>query len=258
MSARTAWIVFGVATQILFAGLVVALIVFMQFTASASPAPDAVPLAARPGGAGWWLDALADLALVAVFAVPHSIALHPPVRRRLQRLIPPQLFGCCFCLLSCASLGSLMLLWRPLPGILWEADGVARWAVLATAGLAWLGLGHAMALGGFGWQTGLTSLRAYIRREPDPPRGLCRRGAYRSFRHPIYLAFLLVSWITPTMSTSHLLLSVGLTAYIAVGSWLKDRRLVRYLGDEYRDYMAEVPGYPGLRRGPLGVVRRRA
>ena len=67
--------------------------------------------------------------------------------------------------------------------------------------------------------------------------------------------FLLIAWITPVMTTAHLLLSVGLTVYIVIGSWLKDRRLTLYIGDEYRAYMAEVPGFPLVRFGPLGVVR---
>ena len=28
-----------------------------------------------------------------------------------------------------------------------------------------------------------------------------------------------------------------------------------FIGDEYRAYMAEVPGFPLVRCGPLGVVR---
>ena len=47
-----------------------------------------------------------------------------------------------------------------------------------------------------------------------------------------------------------------LTAYVAVGSWLKDRRLLFYLGDVYRSYQARVPGYPLVGFGPLGRVHR--
>ena len=70
--------------------------------------------------------------------------------------------------------------------------------------------------------------------------------------------FLLIAWITPVMTTAHLLLSVGLTVYIVIGSWLKDRRLTLYLGDEYRAYMAEVPGFPLVPSGPLARVPRAA
>jgi len=42
--------------------------------------------------------------------------------------------------------------------------------------------------------------------------------------------------------------------YIFVGSVLKDRRLLRFLGPIYRDYQARVPGYPGMPFGPLARV----
>ncbi len=45
-----------------------------------------------------------------------------------------------------------------------------------------------------------------------------------------------------------------LTVYVAVGSWLKDRRLAFYLGDAYRTYQERVPGYPLVGFGPLGRV----
>ena len=41
------------------------------------------------------------------------------------------------------------------------------------------------------------------------------------------------------------------TVSIFIGSVLKDRRLARYLGEDYRAYQARVPGYPGIPFGPL-------
>jgi hypothetical protein len=42
------------------------------------------------------------------------------------------------------------------------------------------------------------------------------------------------------------------TAYIAVGSYLKDERLAFFLGRTYREYQERVPGYPLIGFGPLG------
>jgi hypothetical protein len=47
------------------------------------------------------------------------------------------------------------------------------------------------------------------------------------------------------------LLASTLTTYIFVGSCLKDRRLEFFLGDAYRTYAAQVPGYPLMLIGPL-------
>lgn len=239
-----AWSAFGIATQIGFAATVPFLIWFMLWGAS-SPVVSAT-----------WSDVVIDVGLILAFAVPHSIFLAPPARRVFNRVMPRELFGCWFCLVSCVTLAALFIGWRPLPGELWHVDGTSAYLVDAAAGGAWLALVYSMWLGGLGYQTGATGLIAWLRRQPEPRRILCRSGAYQYLRHPIYLSFLLISWITPVMTTAHLLLSIGLTIYIVIGSWLKDRRLTMFIGDEYRAYMAEVPGFPGLHWGPLGIVAR--
>jgi hypothetical protein len=42
------------------------------------------------------------------------------------------------------------------------------------------------------------------------------------------------------------------TVYVFVGSYLKDRRMVHYLGTPYLEYQSQVPGYPLMLAGPLG------
>ncbi len=237
------WSAFGIATQLGFAVTIPFLVWFMLIGASA------------PTTSATFDALLIDVLLILGFAVPHSIFLAPPVRRVLNRVMPREIFGCWFCLVSCVTLAALFIGWRPLPGELWHAHGNTAIAVDIAAGGAWLALVYSMWLGGLGYQTGATGLIAYLRRQPEARRTMCRRGAYQYLRHPIYLSFLLIAWITPVMSEAHLLLSVGLTIYIVIGSWLKDRRLAMFIGDEYRTYMAEVPGFPGLRWGPLGLVR---
>ena len=59
-------------------------------------------------------------------------------------------------------------------------------------------------------------------------------------------------WFTPTVTLDRAMLIAIWTAYIFIGSWLKDRRLEFFLGEWYREYETEVPGYPGMLFGPLG------
>ena len=42
-----------------------------------------------------------------------------------------------------------------------------------------------------------------------------------------------------------------------MGSHLKDRRLLYYIGEPYRQYQERVAGYPFIPAGPLGKVARR-
>ena len=48
------------------------------------------------------------------------------------------------------------------------------------------------------------------------------------------------------------------TVYIFVGSLLKDQRLYFYLGDRYREYQQQIPGYPLIGFGPLGKLAKDA
>ena len=61
-------------------------------------------------------------------------------------------------------------------------------------------------------------------------------------------------WFVPVVTVDRAVLIVCWTAYIYIGSVLKDRRLAHYLGDDYRAYQARVPGYPGMPLGPLARV----
>ena len=60
------------------------------------------------------------------------------------------------------------------------------------------------------------------------------RSIYRVLRHPVYVSFLGLIWFTPVMTLDHALLTVAWTAYIFVGSVLKDRRMLFFLGKSYR------------------------
>ncbi len=120
---------------------------------------------------------------------------------------------------------------------------------------SWLALFYSLSLTGLGYQTGLKEWLHWIRRQPLPRRDFTPRGAYFWLRHPVYLSFLGLLWFTPTMTLDHALLTAIWTAYIFLGSWLKDLRLAHYLGEPYLVYAARVPGYPGMTVGPLSRWR---
>ncbi len=87
-----------------------------------------------------------------------------------------------------------------------------------------------------------------------PRRDFEVRSLYRWLRHPIYFSFLGLIWFNPRFTLDRVVVLGVWTVYIFVGSWLKDRRLVRFIGDPYRSCMREVPGYPLMPTGPLARV----
>lgn len=238
MMRRALGILFGVATQLVFGVTVFFLYRYLAGHSSAQ---------ATEGSA-------TNIFLALQFAVPHSILLHPSCRQKLGRWITREFYGLFFCCVTCGSLWLNFIFWRPHHLVLWECSGV--WATLMHAAFlcSWIALFYSLSLNGLGYQTGLTPWWYWLRRQPQPVRRFIERGAYRWMRHPIYLSFLGLLWFTPTVTLDRAILTVIWTIYIFVGSWLKDRRLVLFLGDQYRDYQQRVPGYPGVTFGPLGRV----
>ena len=55
---------------------------------------------------------------------------------------------------------------------------------------------------------------------PEPKPRFQIRFFYRFVRHPIQAGTLIGLWATPTMSYTHLLLSVGMSVYVVVGPFL--------------------------------------
>ncbi len=195
-----------------------------------------------------------DLALAAQFAVSHSLLLLPAVRRRLERWIPAEFYGLFFCVATCGSLLLLFSQWRASPAVAWQAHGTAAIAVQIAFAGSWLALFYSLHLSGLGYQTGFTPWWHWLRNEPQPRRQFRPRSAYLVMRHPVYLSFLGLVWFTPTVTLDRAILIAVWTAYIFIGSYLKDRRLQYYLGSLYRDYQARVPGFLGMPLGPLARI----
>ena len=61
-------------------------------------------------------------------------------------------------------------------------------------------------------------------------------------------------WLAPVVTLDRAVLGAVWTVSILVGSTLEDRRLLFFIGDEYRSSRARVPGYPGMPAGPLARV----
>lgn len=232
--SRTLGVVFGVGTQIGFLGTVPYLFLFLRHGTSQN---------------GSWF--VVDSLLALQFCIPHSLLMLPSVRKRISIAIPSQLYGSLFATATCATLWPLFAFWRSSTMVIWQASGWIETAVVAGFYLSWVALFFSLRASGFGYQTGWTQWLYWLRHDRLPCRPLTDQGPYRWMRHPAYLSFLGLIWFTPRMTLDHAVLTAIWTVYIYIGSCLKDRRLLFYLGDAYRDYAERVPGYPGMLVGPL-------
>jgi protein-S-isoprenylcysteine O-methyltransferase Ste14 len=198
---------------------------------------------------------LCDTALLLQFTVAHSLLLWPPTQKRLKRWIPGEFYGCFFAAATSLSLLLLIACWRTSPVVFWQVQDSAATAVHVGYYLSWIALIYTLGLTGFGYQTGWTQWRHWFLGRKLPRRTFQPRGAYHWMRHPVYASVLGLIWLTPCMTLDHALLTGLWTVYVFYGSYLKDERLVFYLGDDYRRYQARVIGYPLMLLGPLGKRR---
>jgi protein-S-isoprenylcysteine O-methyltransferase Ste14 len=236
-------IAFGVSTQLLF---LATLLPFFRFLRNDFAAAPEGPL---------WIDAVLALS----FGIPHSILLYPPTRKLVTRWLPSELYGCLFCVATCASLWLEFGLWRGSRSVLWAWPESLRPTVEAVHLGCWGLLFYTLYLSGIEYQTGLAPWWHWVRGRAVTRREFRPKGAFQYVRHPVYLSVLGLVWLTPILTADRVLLIAVWTAYIFVGSYLKDRRLARLLGEQYTQYMDKVPAYPLLTwrlPEPQGAVMR--
>lgn len=185
-----------------------------------------------------------DAALLALFALQHSVMARPAFKRWWMRFVPPPMERSTFVLASSLALVVLYWQWRPLPAVVWNVEApFARGALWALCAVGWLLVLTSTFLINHFDLFGLRQSWRHARgRGPSPEEPFVTRAFYRIVRHPIMLGFLVAFWATPTMTVGHLLFALMTTGYILFAvKLLEERDLVAQFGDTYRDYQRRVP-----------------
>lgn len=211
-----------------------------------------LPLTVDRGPSAPLLVALTiDIALIGLFGVQHSVMARRGFKRAWTRIVPEPVERSVYVLLASAALILLVLFWRPIPIPIWSVEnpvGVALlWSLFAIGWLVVLVstflINHFEL---FGLQQAYFHLRG---REAAAP--IFRKPFfYRAVRHPLYAGFFLAFWATPQMSAGHLLLALGMSAYMLVAIGYEERDLTALFGKDYEAYRRDVGMLiPRWRRG---------
>ena len=184
---------------------------------------------------------LADLGLLALFGVQHSVMARRSFKRCWTRIVPPALERSTFVLAASAALALLLWQWRPIAEpVLWRIDGGAAVLLWTVFWLGWATLFASSFLIDhfelFGLRQGLAALTGRVVADTQFRTPLL----YRYVRHPLYFGFVLGAWAAPVMSAGHLLFAAAMTAYILVGIWFEERDLIAQFGNRYRRYREQV------------------
>jgi protein-S-isoprenylcysteine O-methyltransferase Ste14 len=138
-------------------------------------------------------------------------------------------------------------LWTAPPVLLWPLRGVQAGGILFGAmafrhldGMEFLGLRQA-------W-------RYIARREVSgnlegmAERGLVTEGVYGIVRHPLYVAGIVIVTFSPVITGNGLVVRGLADLYFLFGMLIEERRFLDFFGDDYRQYMRQVPRmFPRIR-----------
>jgi protein-S-isoprenylcysteine O-methyltransferase Ste14 len=201
-----------------------------------------VPKSLDTAASGPWQTALwIDLGLLSLFAVQHSLMARPAFKRVLTKVVPVAIERSTYVLASSFALLFLFWEWQPLGGTVWNVQGEAG-RVLLYAGYA------------FGWALvllatfvinhfdlfGLRQVWRHLLGKPQAGLAFGTPFLYRIVRHPLYVGWLCVFWITPVMTVTHLLFAAVTTTYILAAIQFEERDLMA-IHPEYAEYRKQVP-----------------
>ncbi len=179
-------------------------------------------------------DATANIVLFTVFALHHSLMARSGAKAWLMRIVPPDLERAAYVWIASVLFLAVCWLWRPLPGVIWSAGGVAFWILSAIQLLGvWLTLRAARIVGV--WE--LAGVK-----QPDHARPIefTVSGPFAIVRHPIYLGWLLIVFATPVMTTSRLLFAVISSAYLVAAIPFEERSLLDAFPEKYGAYQRQM------------------
>jgi protein-S-isoprenylcysteine O-methyltransferase Ste14 len=182
-----------------------------------------------------------DIALLAVFALQHSIMARPAFKRWWTQFVPAPAERSTYVLFSSLALILLFWLWQPIGAVVWQIEHpIGKAALYAGYAFGWgLVLLATFLINHFDL-FGLRQSWLYFLGRPYTEISFRTPGLYKVVRHPLYVGWLFVFWCTPTMTAAHLLFAVMTTAYILIAIQFEERDLTRAF-PEYETYRQRVP-----------------
>jgi protein-S-isoprenylcysteine O-methyltransferase Ste14 len=232
---RILFVVYGVFAYVLFVATWAYFVGFLSGFV--------VPKSVDGGPAAGTLEAIAwDVGLLALFFTHHSVMARSGAKRILTKAISPVVERSTYVLVASLALDLVFWQWRPLPGIVWRAQGLARVVVLAGF---WTGVIVALAAANTidGFELfGVRQVLVHFRGRAPKRAAFATPGLYRLVRHPLMTGILLSLWCAPTMTAGRLLLATAMSLYIyAAVKLLEERDLRKTFGADYEKYQREVP-----------------
>ena len=209
------------------------------------------PIGPATGGAAT-LAVAWNVTLFTVFALHHSVCARTPVRLWISRLVPTVLERSTYIWIASLLLIAVCALWRPVPGVAWDANQALRWPLrlLQLSGV-WLTIRSAAILDvrqlagiADSGSLGLSPARDHSAHVPAPAEALHvefrTTGPYGWVRHPIYTGWFLIVFAVVPMTMTRLTFAVVSCAYVLIAIPLEERSMRAAATHAYARYEAQV------------------
>lgn len=183
-----------------------------------------------------------DLLILIAFSIQHSGMARPRFKKQWTRIVPTTVERSTYVLASALAMAMIFVFWQPIGGDIWRFEPGTTAATISFVGYAvgWALLVFATFCIDHFDLFGLRQVWLNLRGIPYQEHAFMVRGLYRWIRHPIYLGWFMVIWITPVMTVSHLLFALGSTVYILAAVRFEERDLMRAI-PQYARYRQVVP-----------------
>lgn len=185
-----------------------------------------------------------NLALMLAFGAQHSVMARPAFKRVWTRFVPQPIERSTYVLASCLAVVLLIWQWRPIDAVVWNVQNAAgRGMLWALFGAGWLMVPTVSLMINHFDLFGVRQVWCYLRGRECQPLAFRTPWMYAHVRQPLYVAWALAFWATPTMTAGHLLFAVVLTSYMVAAAVVEERDLLAHFGSQYEAYQQNVPRY---------------
>ena len=184
-----------------------------------------------------------NIGLVLLFGVPHSVMARKGFKEKITKILPRPIERSTYVLQAGLLLALLVWQWEPLGGTIWSLETGSTLYYLSYVGFfsGWIILFISTFLINHFDLFGLRQTYLELIGKPYTQLEFKVYSFYKYVRHPLYLGGIMGIWFTPTMTVTHLVFAILLTAYFFIGALYEEKDLKAEFGAKYKAYMKQTP-----------------
>ncbi|WP_136481314.1 methyltransferase family protein [Cognatitamlana onchidii] len=186
---------------------------------------------------------LKNLGLVFLFGLQHSIMARKTFKEKFAEHFPKPVERSTFVLVSGVLLTLLVFQWEPMGGSIWTVskENSLYYILYTLFFLGWSILFISTFLINHFDLFGLRQTYLELQNKPYKPLTFKVVSFYKYVRHPLYFGGIIGLWATPSMTVTHLVFALSLTAYFIIGTLFEEKDLKEAFGNKYTSYQKNTP-----------------